>query len=176
MSGGLNEAFADMTGKAAEYYLTGTNSWSLGGDAINGAERALRFMDNPPCDGCSIDHQSNYQSTMNVQYTSGVFNKAFYLLSTRAGWNTKKAWITMATANVKYWSSTTTWNAAGNGVIDAACNLGYSTNDVKSILSSVGVISKLTDGKICSKQGMNNVLFAYCILIRTNVILYSYFE
>ena len=150
MSGGLNEAFADMTANAAQFYISGNNDWMLGGDAVKASGSALRYMDDPPRDGRSIHHQSQYTSSMDVHYTSGVFNKAFYLLSTTEGWNTKMAWITMATANLKYWSSTTTWDAAGSGVIDAACDLGHDSADVENVLSDLGINSQLTAGKGCN--------------------------
>jgi vibriolysin len=42
-------------------------------------------MNNPPQDGASIDNAANYTSSMDVHYSSGVYNKAFYLLATKAG-------------------------------------------------------------------------------------------
>ena len=98
-------------------------------------------MDDPTLDGRSIGHQSNYSSGMDVHHSSGVFNKAFYLLANKAGWNTRKAFEVMTNANKLYWTSNTNWDSAGDGAIDAACDLGYSTADVKSALASVGVSS-----------------------------------
>lgn len=137
-SGGLNEAFSDMAGEAAEYFMTGSNDWKVGEQIFKG-NGALRYMNDPTLDGRSIGHQSNYSSGMDVHHSSGVFNKAFFLLANKAGWNTRKAFEVMTNANKLYWTSNTNWDSAGDGAIDAACDLGYSTADVKSALASVGV-------------------------------------
>ncbi|XQF91796.1 M4 family metallopeptidase (plasmid) [Pseudoalteromonas espejiana] len=55
-SGGLNEAFSDMAGEAAEFYMKGTNDWLVGKDIFKG-NGALRYMNNPTQDGRSIDNQ-----------------------------------------------------------------------------------------------------------------------
>ena len=48
-------------------------------------------MQNPPDDGRSIGHFRDYTEGMDVHYSSGVYNKAFYLLSVSSGWNIQKA-------------------------------------------------------------------------------------
>lgn len=148
-SGGLNEAFSDMAGEAAEYYMKGTNDWLVGQDIFKG-NGALRYMNNPSQDGRSIDNQSSYTSGMDVHYSSGVFNKAFYNLATTSGWDTKKAFVVMARANQLYWSASTNWDLAGNGVMDAACDLNYNPSDVQAALAAVGVSSNLSAGSDCS--------------------------
>ena len=150
MSGGLNEAFSDMAAIAANVYAKGTDvDFMVGPDAFKQRGKALRYMKNPPQDGRSIDHASQFKNWMNVHYTSGVFNKAFYFLSTTNGWNVEKAFKVMARANVKYWSKNTNWNSAGDGAIDAACDLGHNTEDVRNALARVGITSQVTSGKQC---------------------------
>ncbi|GHB76723.1 hemagglutinin [Psychrosphaera saromensis] len=148
-SGGLNEAFSDMAGEAAEYYMKGTNDWLVGQDIFKG-NGALRYMNNPTQDGSSIDNQSSYSSGMDVHYSSGVFNKAFYNLATTSGWNTRKAFEVMARANQLYWTASTNWDLAGNGVMDAACDLNYETDDVQAALLAVGVSSNVSSGSNCT--------------------------
>ncbi|MBO7942914.1 M4 family metallopeptidase, partial [Streptomyces sp. S9] len=58
-SGGINEAFSDMAGEAAEYYMNGTNDFLVGAQIFK-ASGALRYMDDPTRDGRSIGHASNY--------------------------------------------------------------------------------------------------------------------
>mgnify|MGYP003870898717 CR=1 FL=1 len=147
-SGGLNESYSDMSGEAAEYYMTGSNDWKVGEQIFKG-NGALRYMDDPTQDGRSIGHQSDYSSGMDVHYSSGVFNRAFYLLATTSGWNTKKAFEVMTNANKSYWTSNTNWDQAGNGAMDAACDLGYDTDDVKAALATVGVNSNVSSGSSC---------------------------
>ena len=138
MSGGMNEAFSDMAGEAAEYYMKGTNDWKVGYEIFKGTG-ALRYMDDPTKDGRSIDHASKYTSSLDVHYSSGVYNKAFYLLATKAGWNTRKAFEVFADANRLYWTSNSTFNAGACGVEKAATSRGYTTADVTAAFSAVGV-------------------------------------
>ena len=137
-SGGINEAFSDMAGEAAEYYMRGSNDWQVGADIFKGSG-ALRYMNNPPLDGSSIDNAANYTSSMDVHYSSGVYNKAFYLLATKAGWNTQKAFAVFARANANYWVASTTFNQGACGAETAATDLGYTVADVTAAFTSVGV-------------------------------------
>ena len=137
-SGGLNESFSDMAGEAAEYYVKGTNDWFVGAEIIKNGP-GLRSLSDPTSIGSSIDHQDDYVDGMDVHYSSGVYNKAFYLLSTTAGWNTRKAFEVYVKANQEYWTSATDWNDAGVGVLNAATDLGYNLTEVCTSLNAVGV-------------------------------------
>ncbi len=138
MSGGMNEAFSDMAGEAAEYFRSGSNDWQVGREIFKAAG-ALRYMNNPPQDGRSIDNAANFTSTMDVHYSSGVYNKAFYLLATKAGWDTRKAFEVMADANRLYWTASSTFNQGACGVQNAAANRGYVVADVSAAFAAVGV-------------------------------------
>ena len=148
-SGGLNESFSDMAGEAAEFYMHGSNDWLVGGQILK-TNGALRSMSHPPMDGSSIDNQADYRFNMDVHHSSGVYNKAFYNLATTAGWNTQKAFVLYAAANQYYWTSNSNWNDAGNGVMDAACDLDYNVDDVQASLTAVGVVADVSDGSQCS--------------------------
>ena len=137
-SGGINEAFSDMAGEAAEYYMRGSNDFKVGYDIFKGSG-ALRYMYNPPLDGQSIDNAANYYAGLDVHYSSGVYNKAFYLLATKPGWNTQKAFKAFARANDLYWTASTDFNQGACGVQTAAQDLGYAVADVTSAFTSVGV-------------------------------------
>ena len=137
-SGGINEAYSDIAGEAAEYYMRGSNDFKVGYDIFKGSG-ALRYMYNPPLDGHSIDNAANYYDGLNVHYSSGVYNKAFYLLATKAGWNTQKAFKVFARANDLYWVSSTNFNQGACGVQTAAQDYGYTVADVTSAFSAVGV-------------------------------------
>ncbi|MCJ8274310.1 MAG: M4 family metallopeptidase, partial [Psychrosphaera sp.] len=140
-SGGMNEAFSDMAGEAAEYFMNGTNDWQVGAQIFKG-NGALRYMQDPTQDGRSIGHASNYTSSMDVHHSSGVFNRAFYLLATTAGWDTAKAFSVMALANQTYWTANSTFDAGADGVCKAAADKGYSEADVKAAFTTVGVIAQ----------------------------------
>ncbi|MDW6005055.1 M4 family metallopeptidase [Vibrio mangrovi] len=138
-SGGINESFSDIAGEAAEFYARGANDWMVGYDIRKSPNGALRYMDNPPQDGQSIDNASNYVSGMDVHYSSGVFNKAFYLLATSYGWGTRSAFEVFAYANQAFWTPNETFDSAAAGVKAAASAMGYSATDVTAAFAEVGV-------------------------------------
>lgn len=152
-SGGLNESFSDIAAAAASYYLEGNFSWQVG-DRIKKISGAMRYMDNPLQDGRSIDHTRDYTSGMNVHYSSGIYNKAFYLLSTTQGWNIRQAFDVYVKANQLYWNANANFDSAGRGVYNAAKDLGYCVDDVLTSLETVGVNnSGVKDGSGCGSVG-----------------------
>ena len=149
-AGGMNEAFSDMAGEATEYYLRGKNDFMVGADIFK-AQGALRYMDDPRKDGVSIDHASQYTGKLDVHHSNGVYNKAFYLLASKPGWTTRKAFEVMADANQLYWSSTSTFDQGACGVEKAATHRGYSDADVSDAFDQVGVhcaVSSTGKGKV----------------------------
>lgn len=137
-SGGINEAFSDIAGEAAEYYMKGTNDWQVGADIFK-SNGALRYMETPSLDGSSIDHADDYYDGLNVHYSSGVYNRAFYLLANTNGWNTKTAFQAFALANQLYWGVNTTYDEGACGVMKAAEDYGFDTTDVDAAFTTVGV-------------------------------------
>ena len=137
-SGGINEAFSDMAGEASEFFMSGTNDFMVGAQIVKGTG-ALRYMANPPQDGRSIGHARDYRDGMDVHLSSGVFNKAFHLIATSAGWDTRKAFVTFAKANIDYWTPNSTFVQGACGVEQAAADLGHSVADVSAAFAAVGV-------------------------------------
>ena len=139
-SGGINESFSDIAGEAAEMYMRGSNDFKVGAEIFKAGE-ALRYMDDPPHDGYSIDDTFDYYSGMDVHYSSGIFNKAFYLLATTpdSTWDVQKAFKLFAKANQMYWGPGETFNSAYDGLIMAAGELGYPAADVTAAFAVVGV-------------------------------------
>jgi Zn-dependent metalloprotease len=159
-SGGMNESFSDIAGQAAKfYYSPSTATWDLGGDIFKQAGQAVRYMCNPTQDGGSIDNASDYNSGLDVHYSSGVMNKAFCLASKRISSGSPtgtatadgvhkaaKAWYV---ANANYWTSSATFKQGCQGVVDAAKSLGYSAADIQSLGDSwkdVGVTCNYASG------------------------------
>ena len=138
-SGGINEAYSDIAGEAAEYYMRGTNDFLVGAEIFK-SSGALRYMANPPLDGRSIDNTANYTAGLDVHYSSGIYNKAFYNLATKAGWNTQKAFQVFARANDLYWTASTDFNQGVCGVQTAATDLGYTVADVTAAFTAVGAV------------------------------------
>ena len=145
LSGGMNEAFSDMGGEATEYFWKGSNDFLVGPEIFKGTG-ALRYMANPTQDGRSIDNAANYTSGLDVHLSSGVYNKAFYLLATTAGWDTPKAFKAFARANDLYWTASSTFNTGACGVETAATDLGYTKADVTAAFTAVGVSCAGTGG------------------------------
>ena len=137
-SGGINEAFSDMAGEAAEYYMHGTNDFLVGAEIFK-ASGALRYMHNPPLDGRSIGSANDYTSGMGVHFSSGVFNKAFWVLANRSGWDTRTAFDVFVKANQDYWTPSTDFQQGAQAVYDSAQDLGYNTSDVVAAFAAVDI-------------------------------------
>lgn len=143
-SGGINEAFSDMAGETAEYFMRSQvgkeSDWLVGGDILKGPiGTALRYFKQPSLDGQSIDNAADYNDSLDVHYTSGVFNKAFYTLAHQPNWDIRKAFGVFLLANRTYWTSDTSFDDAACGVGKAAEDLSYDVSDVVSSFSVVGV-------------------------------------
>lgn len=146
-SGGMNEAFSDMAAQAAEFYAYGKNSWQIGPEIFKAENEALRYMDKPskdcrgdtPGNDCSIDDASQYTSDLNVHYSSGVYNRFFYLLGTSEGWDPHSAFDVMVQANRYYWTSNVTFDKGACGVLKAAEDLKKDTTAIRAAFDQVKV-------------------------------------
>jgi len=139
-SGGMNEAFSDMAGEAAEYFFNGgTNDFLVGEQIFKAEGEALRYMADPPLDGISIGSANDYYDGLNVHYSSGVYNKAFYTLATTAGWNTQTAFQVFAKANQDYWTPSEDFYTGACGVESAAEDLSLNVADVTAAFAAVDV-------------------------------------
>jgi vibriolysin len=138
-SGGINESFSDMAGEAAEYYMRGSNDFMCGYDIFKAAGQALRYLYDPPLDGQSIDHVDDYYSGMDVHYSCGVFNKAFYLIATSPGWTTRMAFDVFVKCNTDYWQPSTNFQQGAEAAIDATIDYGYNCSHVVNAFAQVGI-------------------------------------
>lgn len=143
--GGINESFSDMAAIALEDYLRGQypwywdgEDWSLGREAMLSGE-ALRYMDEPSKDGVSIENAADFNDYMDPHESSGVFNKAFYLLAHKPGYSIQKAFQVMVDANQHYWSPIAYWDFAACGVMQAAADRQYAVYPVIEAFDEVGV-------------------------------------
>ena len=92
-SGGLNEANSDIMGAMAEFYMRGANgkgsvipdtggTWTQGEQITTPAfPLKMRFLYKPSKDGKSADAWSPSLKNLDVHYSSGPMNRAFYFLS-----------------------------------------------------------------------------------------------
>ncbi|MFT4924430.1 MAG: hypothetical protein ACI8WB_000508, partial [Phenylobacterium sp.] len=137
-SGGINEAFSDISGEAVEFKVNGSNDWLIGGQ-LTKTTQAVRYFADPTLNGKSIDHFADYDDLMNVHDSSGIFNKAFYLLANTPDWGFRRAYDVMVDANKNYWTSNSSFAAAACGVIASALDRQYPALPVDRAFLAVGV-------------------------------------
>lgn len=146
-SGGLNESFSDMAAQAAEFYMYKHNSWQIGPEIFKAKHEALRYMKKPstdchggtPGNWCSIDKASQYKSGIDVHFSSGVFNRLFYLIGSAANWDVHKAFDVMVKANEDYWTSDTSFADAACGVVKATKDYNYDMTAVTAAMKKVDI-------------------------------------
>jgi vibriolysin len=153
-SGGLNEAMSDIFGAFTEAYVdggkTGTlvvsaDTWKIGEDVL---APALRYMNDPAADGVSRDYWTSGVGNVDVHYSSGIANLAFYLLSQGgthprgkstinvAGIGMAKAIRVFYEANTNLLTSSSNFLAAGNASVQAAVNLGYTLAEQTAVANA----------------------------------------
>lgn len=161
-TGAMNESFSDLAAQATQYYLTGKNDWRIGKDIIadpmvdgckDVQDCAIRYMDNPTKDEKSFD---NVVDAMiyhpNIHYSSGVFNKMFYLLATKPNWNTKMVFNVMVQANMNYWTSSypnkSDYKQIACGIIAAAKDYQAkdAAYDLPAVISALKAVGFKDDG------------------------------
>ncbi|MDT5043848.1 MAG: zinc metalloprotease ZmpA [Actinoplanes sp.] len=86
-SGGLNESMSDIMGTLVEFFSNNTKDPGdyLIGENIALNHTPLRFMDDPSKDGHSAKCWSSTVKNLDVHYSSGVGNHAFFLLAAGSG-------------------------------------------------------------------------------------------
>jgi vibriolysin len=153
-SGGLNEAMSDIFGGVCEWYRDGqvvtANTWIVGDDCWTPATPGdgLRYMANPTQDGSSIDYYPDYFTNLDVHYSSGIANLAFYLLSQGGshpggktttvvtGIGIAKAAQVFYRANASILTASSNFAAAKTATEQAAQQLGYTAAEVASVTAA----------------------------------------
>ena len=74
---------------------------------------------------------------MNVHYSSGVFNRLFYLLSQK--WGVEKTFAVMLQANAYYWISASNFRQAACDVSSVVKNFKYDEDVLNEALKEVGL-------------------------------------
>ena len=80
---------------------------------------------------------------MNVHYSSGVFNKAYYNAAVTYGFGPLPAFQYSLMANVNYWVPATTFAYGACGVIQAVYDAGGNYQQMINAFNDVGVSCKL---------------------------------
>ncbi len=169
-AGGLNEATSDVMGTMVEF--SANNSSDPGdyyiGEKIMKDGTYLRRMDNPSADGGSVNCWSTSTKNLDPHYSSGVGNHLFYLLAEGTGSKTigglphngttcngttltgigrSAAAAIWYRALATYWTSTTTYPLAANGMVKAAKDLygASSTQCAATVAAWKGVSAAPTE-------------------------------
>ncbi|MEU4245567.1 M4 family metallopeptidase [Actinoplanes sp. NPDC026619] len=89
-SGGLNESYSDIMGTLVEFYSNNAKDTAdyLIGEKVVASGTPLRWMDDPSKDGSSAKCWSSTVKNLDVHYSSGVGNHAFFLLAVGSGAHT----------------------------------------------------------------------------------------
>ena len=136
-SGGMNEAFSDIAGEAADAYMKETD-W-LHNLAFKAENQAGRYFIDPTLNHRSLGHMDDYCQPVNVHYNSGLYNRVYYLLTTTPGWNARMSFQVFATANQLYWTPDSSFNEGACGTMQAARDLGFNDQDVLAAFNAVGI-------------------------------------
>jgi len=150
-AGGLNEATSDVMGTMVEFSANNANDPGdyYIGEKIMKDGTYLRRMDKPSLDGGSVDCWTSSTRNLDPHNASGVGNHLFYLLAEGTGSKTIGGRTHSATAcngsaltgigrteaaaiwyraMTTYWTSTTTYPQAANGMVKAARDLYGATS------------------------------------------------
>jgi vibriolysin len=152
-SGGLNESISDIFGAVCEWYGKGKptvippETWIVGDDvwtpSIPGD--GLRYMNNPTLDGDSLDYYPDYSSGVDVHYSSGIPNLAFYLMSQGGthprnkttqvvtGIGFEKAARVFYKINVDLLVASSNFEAAKTASEQAAAQLGFTAAEITQV-------------------------------------------
>ncbi|MDX6299196.1 MAG: hypothetical protein QOF53_410 [Nocardioidaceae bacterium] len=145
-AGGLNESTSDVMGTMVEFSAGNANDPGdyYIGEKIMKDGTYLRRMDKPSLDGGSVDCWTSSTKNLDPHYSSGVGNHLFYLLaegtgsktiggrphsstacngSTLTGIGRGPAAAIWYRAMTTYWTSTTDYPQAANGMVKAAKDL-----------------------------------------------------
>ncbi len=141
-SGGINEAFSDMAGETAEYFMQSQigkdNDWLVGAGVIKGLDVPYVILKNTSQDGQSIENAKDYTDALDVHYTSGYLIKRFIYWLLKVIGGLEKAFEVFLNANRVYWTVMLPMILCC-GVAKTANDLSYDVSDVIASFKEVGV-------------------------------------
>ena len=179
-SGGINESMSDIFGAFVEAWVDGGKSgvlvtsedtWKHGEDIF---APAMRSLNDPAADGASADFYSTGTGHLDVHYSSGVGNLAFYLLSQGGmhprgkssirvtGIGMEKAIRIFYEANVNVLTASSNYHALRDAAVEASITLGYDVETSRSVacaFAAVGVANGL-GARACGSTLTNGIPLA----------------
>lgn len=135
-SGGVDEAFSDIIGEAAEQYIQMTDFMT--GHGIMKHGQYMREFEHPENDGKSISNVNDMEETLDPHYSSGVYRRVFYLV-VQEGMSVRHATAVFLHANRMFWHRTSSFYDTSCGVLKAALDLGYDTVPFRKAFKDVSI-------------------------------------
>jgi vibriolysin len=166
-SGGINEAMSDIFGAGTEAFVDGGSNgtlavsaavWLIGDEIL---PPFLRRMDDPRADGVSKDFWYNGVGNVDVHYSSGIANLAFYLLSQGGthpqgetttnvtGIGMEKALRVFYKANTDKLTSGSNYAALRLAAEQSASELGFTTAEQTSVSCAFAAVKVGTAPASC---------------------------
>ncbi|XP_067951641.1 elastase-like [Watersipora subatra] len=144
-SGALNEAYSDMLGETCDMFYNNKKNYLLGEDIMKpGKGEAIRDMCKPSRFG-GLEHYKDYNASVNVHKSSGIYNKAWCTLSKTKDWDYIKAFQIFTDANLLCWAEETTMHCGACSVENVAVDIGLSKADVTAAFQVVGIDCSLCE-------------------------------
>ncbi|WP_394825475.1 M4 family metallopeptidase [Pendulispora albinea] len=150
-SGGLNESVSDIFGQVTQWFGAGKvispGIFQVGEDIFTPGTPgdALRYLNDPKKDGRSLDFFADYRNGIDVHFSSGISNLAFFLLAQGGkhprgrstvqvtGIGIERAAQIFYRANTSIFTASTTFAQAKTWTKQAATQLGYPADVVDSV-------------------------------------------
>ncbi|KAL5009207.1 hypothetical protein ScPMuIL_014788 [Solemya velum] len=137
-AGGLNEAFSDILGEATEAYITSNADLLIGHEVMKDRD-FMRSMEEPTSDNMSISHVDQMEAWMDPHFSSGVYNRVFFVVVKQKNMAVQDAVRVFLHANRMYWCETSTFASAACDTLKAAYDLGYDITPFARAFDDVGI-------------------------------------
>src|SRR3546814_12201024 len=91
--GGINEAFSDMAGEAAEFFFNGENDFLVGDKIYKAQGEGLRDMEDTTLNSTSTASANDYYASLTVPHSPDIYNRPSSLLTTTPSRETKTQFL-----------------------------------------------------------------------------------
>lgn len=135
--GGINEAFSDIMGEAAEDYLL--KSDFVTGYSVMKTLPYLREFERPENDNRSISQVDDMTEHEDPHLSSGVYRRVWWVVTRDEGVSIRDAASVFLHANRMYWHSTASFYDCSCGTLKAALDLGHDTAPYRKAFKDVGL-------------------------------------
>ncbi|XP_045165283.2 uncharacterized protein LOC123529128 [Mercenaria mercenaria] len=136
-SGGVNEAFSDIMGEAAEDYLL--QSDFVTGNTIMKFLPYMREFERPENDNISISKVEDMLEHTDPHFSSGIYRRVWWVVVKDGSMSIRDAAAVFLYANRMYWHSTASFYDCSCGTLKAALDLGHDIAPFRMAFKDVGL-------------------------------------